>query len=1267
MGVTELCSFPSYCTVALLCALVALPVRAEITCASCLTSTKIPLKAQAGSLLHKHPNHQTSLPRFYRKSASGTAENNGDWADRAELYSQVHGDPVSRRNRQLGGITPGPDCNSFTNDKGAKLNSFVFHKNAMLKRREKRSIHDVADLSDSVKVKGPEKFHGAPAPRSELRRTVADGAGKSARQSETVLVISTFALTGDSAHSQARVLWSGINSSVILILTKLFDFNLGTVTESSLWRSVDLGATYVKLNDRAITRTMLSYMYVCPSNKMKILILSDPEIESSILISSDEGATFQKFSISFYIMSFLFHPSQENWLLAYSDDQKLYSSTDFGRKWVLVHERVTPGRFYWALSGLDKEADLVHIEAQTDSGMIQYVTCRAQRCSDGNRQYPFSSQIDTNSLVVQDEYIFLQLTTAGRTTYFVSYQRGPFRHIQLPKYCLPKDMHIITTEDGQVLAAVQEWNENDTYSLYISDTTGVFFTRSLPHLRTSRGLAGNLIVDIHKVAGLSGILVANKKEGKHMKTFITYNNGQTWNQLLAPAKDISGHDISCGLPSCSLHLHLQMSENPYTPDTILTKQSAPGLIVAKGNMGDELSFAHSGMFISSDAGNTWRQIFEEEHSVWFLDNGGALMAVTQASVPTQHLWISMDEGRQWNRISFSSTPLFVDGVLMEQDTQNYIITFFGHFSYLSDWQLVKIDYSGLFNGKCTDGDHQTWPLHYKGEVCIMGERRVYMKRKPGKQCALGQEYPKIISADRCICTLYDFECDYGFERQASGKCAPAFWHNAHTSVHTCGQGHSLLNSTGYRRVHSNNCKEGLMEALSPKVQQCVTTPPSGLRLQTSNKQLRANLGANVTFRVTLQQGDSVSTSLHLDFGDGISVSYSNFSHLGDGIMHTYKTAGIFRVTAHAQNSQGSDTDSLYLHITIPVERISLSAPVVAIRGRQTNLTAVVLPSQPVTAAFYWWFRNSTEPLITLGGSLSHTFLEEGTTLVMVQVSAGSTVLQDSRTITVKDFFRSLLLSFSPNLEEHNPSVAEWRQDVGRVVRATLSQVCGFPEEQLLVSVYPGSPTVAELFIFPATNHSQLRAAAEEKLDKMSEVFINALNQNLIYFDLKPDTRITVSVTQLTLAPLVDSSSLHSGSAMLMLLSLALVGLAVFFIYKFKRKIPWMQVQTEDTHEKDPDMINAVGQGDTSTHAPYRPHNTYIPFTTRISSRPQLPSCSVTQSSHSQLAPPQELATPRAPALPREIVQKEGETLNGGGCVGFGERLRTREIPNCTNV
>ncbi|XP_048046802.1 LOW QUALITY PROTEIN: VPS10 domain-containing receptor SorCS3 [Megalobrama amblycephala] len=1220
----------TYWTLFFLCALVPLPARADITCTSCFA----PIRRNEAQV-----KATAFVSRDFGSVLDGSADKNWKWGiDGAQLSLEAHikSPSVSWREKPESAHISQEERASPAEKKDGKVNPTWSPEETKVNRRDKRSLFSSDSTASS---------------RFEFRRTGGvDGTGKSPRQNEPHLITSTFALSGDSAHNQAMVLWSGHNSSVILILTKLFDFNLGTVTESSLWRSVDFGTTYEKLTDKVMIRTMLSYLYVCPTNKRKILILSDPEVESSLLISSDEGATFQKFNINFYIMSLLFHPTQENWILAYSHDQRLYSSVDFGKKWILVHERVTPGRFYWALSGLDKEAELVHIEARTDSGQMQYITCRAQKCSEEGRQYPFSGRIDTNSLVVQDQYIFLQLTTAGRTTYFVSYQRGPFRTIQLPKYCLPKDMHIVSTDEGQVLAAVQEWNENDTYSLYISDTPGVYFTRSLPNLRTSRGLAGNLIVDVYKVSGVSGLIIANKKEDMQMRTYITYNKGQTWRLLQPPAKDTTGHDINCNLPSCSLHLHLQMSENPYTPDTISTKHSAPGIIVATGNIGPELSFSNTGMFISSDAGNTWRQIFEEEHSVWFLDHGGALLAVTQSAVPTRHLWISLDEGRQWDKLSFSSTPLFVDGVLMTPETENRIITFFGHFSYHSDWQLIKIDYSSLFGRKCTDGDFQTWHLHNKGEMCVMGEKQMYMKRKPGTRCTLGREYSRVVSAESCICTLYDFECDYGFERQASGKCAPAFWYDVNLPAHTCSHGQRFRNSTGYRRVLLNNCREGLKDTLSPRMQQCKPIAPSGLQLSTINSQLTAVVGTNITFRVALQNGDSLSTSLHVDFGDGISVSYSNISRLGDSITHTYRVAGIFRVTAHAQNSQGTDSSSVYLHITSPVERIFLSAPVVVTRGREANLTAVLWPSQPRTATFYWWFNNSTEPLITLEGSVSHTFTREGLNSVTVQVSAGGTVLQDVKIIAVRDFFRSLLLSFSPNLEEHNPSVAEWRQDVGRVVRATLSQVCGFPENQLLVSVFPGTPTAAELFILPETNQSAFRSHTEEQLDKMSEVFMNALNQNLIQFDLKPDTRVTVSVSQLTLAPLVDSSVLPSGSAMLLLISLGLVGLAILFIYKFKRKIPWIHVETEDTHEKEPEMISAVGQEKNGTHTTATSFTSCSTHTTHTS----FPSNTGTHNSFSHLPPP------------RELMEKELEAQNPGG-LGVGERLRTRQIPNCTNV
>lgn len=53
----------------------------------------------------------------------------------------------------------------------------------------------------------------------------------------------------------------------------------------------------------------------------------------------------------------------------------------------------------------------------------------------------------------------------------------------------------------------------------------------------------------------------------------------------------------------------------------------------------------------------------------------------------------------------------------------------------------------------------------------------------------------------------------------------------------------------------------------------------------------------------------------------------------------------------------------------------------------------------------------------------------------------------------------------------------------------------------------------------------------------------------------PDCALTTArlpYFPLCLAPLVDTSENHNGSAMLMLLSVVVVGLAVFLIYKFKR-------------------------------------------------------------------------------------------------------------------
>ncbi|KAL8187368.1 UNVERIFIED_CONTAM: VPS10 domain-containing receptor SorCS3 [Gekko kuhli] len=57
--------------------------------------------------------------------------------------------------------------------------------------------------------------------------------------------------------------------------------------------------------------------------------------------------------------------------------------------------------------------------------------------------------------------------------------------------------------------------------------------------------------------------------------------------------------------------------------------------------------------------------------------------------------------------------------------------------------------------------------------------------------------------------------------------------------------------------------------------------------------------------------------------------------------------------------------------------------------------------------------------------------------------------------------------------------------------------------------------------------------------------------------------------------------------MLMLLSVVFVGLAVFVIYKFKRKIPGINVYAQMQNEKDQEMVSPGSQSESMPNVPQR--------------------------------------------------------------------------------
>lgn len=67
------------------------------------------------------------------------------------------------------------------------------------------------------------------------------------------------------------------------------------------------------------------------------------------------------------------------------------------------------------------------------------------------------------------------------------------------RFSASQELHVISTDENRVVAAVQEWNQNETYNLYVSDTSGVFYTLALENVVSSMGLEGNVMVDLYEV------------------------------------------------------------------------------------------------------------------------------------------------------------------------------------------------------------------------------------------------------------------------------------------------------------------------------------------------------------------------------------------------------------------------------------------------------------------------------------------------------------------------------------------------------------------------------------------------------------------------------------------------------------------------------------------------------------------------------------------------------------------------------------------------
>ncbi|KAI9695291.1 MAG: vacuolar protein sorting/targeting protein PEP1 [Bogoriella megaspora] len=341
-------------------------------------------------------------------------------------------------------------------------------------------------------------------------------------------------------------------------------------------------------------------------------------------------------------------------------------------------------------------------------------------------------------------------------------------------------------------------------SLYTSNSNGSYFTRNIDH--TNRNTRG--YVDFEKVQNIQGIVIVNIVDNwediedswrgeKKLVTRISFDDGRTFRKLKV--------DKEKG----SLHLH---SVTDQRNSGRVFSSPAPGLVMGNGNVGKYLEDRdRADVYVSDDAGLTWRKALDNSHMYEFGDQGSVIMAIREKP-DVESIVYSLNHGKDWDKVSFDDFKIFPIQLTTVPDStsRKFIINALDGDHDGAKAVLIHVDFDELHESRCSEKDFEEWHARVDEDgkpTCIMGHTQSYRRRKPDVECFIDEDFvDPVPEFEDCKCSDEDFECDYGFQRSKDGKqCEPIGALTPPKDECKDGKG-TFMGSSGWRKIPGNTCE-----------------------------------------------------------------------------------------------------------------------------------------------------------------------------------------------------------------------------------------------------------------------------------------------------------------------------------------------------------------------------------------------------------------------------------------------------------------------------